>query len=64
MLVVVRPFADPELPPIVYSCVPSTEPVFAVEDLKPNVHITAIGSYQPTMREVSSSTPSLLLISR
>ncbi|GAA5820532.1 hypothetical protein JCM11251_003035 [Rhodosporidiobolus azoricus] len=40
---------------IVCTCVPSTEPLFAEEDLKENVHITAIGSYQPHMFEFPPS---------
>ncbi len=35
---------------IICTCVPSTEPLFAIEDLKDGVHINAIGSYQPHMR--------------
>ncbi|BGP02352.1 hypothetical protein NBRC10513v2_006000 [Rhodotorula toruloides] len=36
---------------IICTCVPSTEPVFDHNDLKPGVHINAIGSYTPSMRE-------------
>lgn len=47
---------------IICTCVPSTDPVFDLADLKPNVHINAIGSYQPHMQEfppalISPSTP-------
>ncbi|GAA5887823.1 hypothetical protein JCM6882_000764 [Rhodosporidiobolus microsporus] len=40
---------------IVCTCVPSTEPLFEEDDLKENVHITAIGSYQPHMFEFPPS---------
>ncbi|BGP32448.1 hypothetical protein JCM10296v2_004229 [Rhodotorula toruloides] len=36
---------------IICTCVPSTEPVFDHNDLKPGVHINAIGSYTPSMQE-------------
>lgn len=36
---------------IVCCCVPSTEPLFEVDDLKDGVHVNAIGSYTPQMQE-------------
>ncbi|BGP55688.1 hypothetical protein JCM8202_003821 [Rhodotorula sphaerocarpa] len=36
---------------IICTCVPSTSPLFEVEQLKPSVHINAIGSYTPSMFE-------------
>ncbi|GAA5833383.1 hypothetical protein JCM9279_001508 [Rhodotorula babjevae] len=36
---------------IICTCVPSTEPLFSLDALKPGVHINAIGSYTPSMRE-------------
>ncbi|BGP25001.1 ornithine cyclodeaminase [Rhodotorula toruloides] len=36
---------------IICTCVPSTSPVFDHSDLKPGVHINAIGSYTPSMLE-------------
>ncbi|GAA5925507.1 uncharacterized protein JCM15063_005043 [Sporobolomyces koalae] len=36
---------------IICCCVPSTAPLFSTIDLKPGVHINAIGSYKPTMFE-------------
>ncbi|GAA5921761.1 hypothetical protein JCM3775_001807 [Rhodotorula graminis] len=40
---------------IICTCVPSTEPLFSLEALKPGVHINAIGSYTPLMREFPPS---------
>ncbi|GAA5899342.1 hypothetical protein JCM5296_007539 [Sporobolomyces johnsonii] len=40
---------------IICTCVPSTEALFDAQDLKPNVHINAIGSYTPSMREFPPS---------
>jgi ornithine cyclodeaminase/alanine dehydrogenase-like protein (mu-crystallin family) len=34
----------------------STEPVFDDADLKPGVHVNAVGSYQPHVREIPSET--------
>ncbi|BGO91750.1 hypothetical protein NBRC10512_006232 [Rhodotorula toruloides] len=36
---------------IICTCVPSKSPVFDLHDLKPGVHINAIGSYTPSMQE-------------
>ncbi|KAI5476285.1 hypothetical protein MNV49_007922 [Pseudohyphozyma bogoriensis] len=58
---------------IICTCVPSTEPIFEAEDLLPGVHINAIGSYTPKMREFppsllsptsSISIPTILVDSR
>ncbi|GAA5883911.1 hypothetical protein JCM3774_003049 [Rhodotorula dairenensis] len=49
---------------IICTCVPSTEPLFAAEDVKAGAHINAIGSYTPAMFEfppalvAASSAPS------
>ncbi|GAA5919506.1 hypothetical protein JCM1841_002241 [Sporobolomyces salmonicolor] len=40
---------------ILCTCVPSTDALFDADDLKPNVHINAIGSYTPSMREFAPS---------
>ncbi|GAA5856819.1 hypothetical protein JCM5353_002845 [Sporobolomyces roseus] len=47
---------------IICTCVPSTSPLFSSSNLKPGVHINAIGSYTPTMFEfppslISASSP-------
>ncbi len=41
---------------IVCTATTSSEPVFSDRDLKPGVHINAIGSYKPHVREVPSET--------
>ena len=41
---------------IICTATNSTEPVFSDDDLKPGVHINAIGSYKPHKREVPSET--------
>lgn len=40
----------------------SNTPVFSDEDLKPGVHINAIGSYTPTMQELPSKTMARALV--
>jgi ornithine cyclodeaminase/alanine dehydrogenase-like protein (mu-crystallin family) len=39
---------------IVITATSSSEPVFDGRDLQPGVHITAVGAYKPTMRELDS----------
>lgn len=39
----------------IYSCTPSTTPLFESIDLKSSVHINSIGSYTPTMFEFPPS---------
>lgn len=41
---------------IICTATTSTQPVFDGHDLKPGVHINAIGAYTPTMREVDETT--------
>ncbi|HUT13929.1 MAG TPA: hypothetical protein VMY42_25795 [Thermoguttaceae bacterium] len=41
---------------IICTATTSHEPVFAHADLKPGVHVNAIGSYQPHVREIPSQT--------
>lgn len=41
---------------IICTATTSTTPVFSADDLKPGVHISAIGSYTPEMQEVSAET--------
>ena len=41
---------------IICTATTSTTPVFSDDDLKPGVHISAIGSYTPEMQEVSAET--------
>lgn len=40
---------------IVITATSSSDPVFNGRDLQPGVHITAIGAYKPTMRELDSA---------
>ncbi len=48
--------ADLEEADIICTATTSTTPVLGNENLKPGVHINAIGAYQPTMRELPSET--------
>jgi len=41
---------------IVITATNATTPVFAGEDISPGTHITAVGSYTPTMQEVDETT--------
>lgn len=41
---------------IVATATPSTKPVFDGRDLKPGVHVTAIGAFKPEMREIDDVT--------
>lgn len=53
--VAVRP-ADLKEADIICTATASTTPVLGTENLKPGVHINAIGAYRPTMRELPSET--------
>lgn len=37
---------------IICSATPSTDPLFALDDLPPRVHVNAIGAFRPSMREL------------
>jgi ornithine cyclodeaminase/alanine dehydrogenase-like protein (mu-crystallin family) len=55
----VEPAASPEAlreADIVSTATTSSEPVFRDEDLKPGVHINAVGSYKPHIREIPGAT--------
>ena len=41
---------------IICTATPATQPVFDDADLKPGVHISAVGAYTPSMQEVSPQT--------
>jgi ornithine cyclodeaminase/alanine dehydrogenase-like protein (mu-crystallin family) len=39
---------------IICTCTTNTEPLFALDELKPSAHINAMGAYRPTTREIGS----------
>ena len=41
---------------VICTATPSTQPVFSGNDIKPGVHISAIGAYTPQMREIDEKT--------
>jgi ornithine cyclodeaminase/alanine dehydrogenase-like protein (mu-crystallin family) len=39
---------------LICTCTTNSEPVFALKDIRPGVHITAMGAYRPYTREISA----------
>jgi len=39
---------------LICTCTTSAEPLFALKDVRPGVHITAMGAYRPNTREIGS----------
>jgi ornithine cyclodeaminase len=62
----VRPAADPQQAvadaDIICTATTSATPVFSDTDLKPGVHINAVGSYQPGVQEIPAETVARALL--